>query len=77
MSVGVMTIGVMSVGEITVGVMTVKNMKYWHSPLPFGQHISVSTLVDINKKYTKCTSKEKLLGKTSNITTMYKKTIKH
>jgi hypothetical protein len=23
----------------------VNNMKYWHSHLPFGQHISVSTLV--------------------------------
>jgi hypothetical protein len=28
----------------------VNNMKYWHPHLPFGQHISVSTLVNNNKK---------------------------
>jgi hypothetical protein len=27
-------------------VFKVNNMKYWHPHLPFGQHISVSTLVN-------------------------------
>ena len=31
----------------------VNNMKYWHPNLPFGQHISVSTLVAKEKKIRK------------------------
>ena len=31
-------------------VFKVNNMKYWHPHLPFGQHISVSTLVPLKEK---------------------------
>jgi hypothetical protein len=32
----------------------VNNMKYWHPHLPFGQHISVSTLVYLKKRLYTC-----------------------
>jgi hypothetical protein len=36
-------------------------MKYWHPHLPFGQHISVSTLVTFSKKKNnKIKAKQKL-----------------
>ena len=30
---------------VSMNLFKVNNMKYWHPHLPFGQHISVSTLI--------------------------------